>query len=234
MSVRARDVLKSVLKAHSQSPTNKKIVLSDADLAVYSGIIEAIGEMRGAKNVVFLDGENFLNNGTKTFVDLFERFPQRNILVFVKWTLNNRDPRRYNDITESQRKSIVNVCSNSASVCDAEIDDILILACALYDTRRHGRNVVILSNDKYKFLGNDPSLKVNLQGYEIEAAVQGTAVQGTAVQGTAVRGTEAQGTAAQGTATQEASWTSRESAGLAFMLATPVFAMVIVLAALLN
>jgi hypothetical protein len=214
MSVRAKDVLKSVLKAHGASAPSRPIVLDDNDLNVYATMIERLGDARKERSVTFVDGENFLNNGangSKTFVDLFNRFPQKNVTVFVKWALNNRDPRRYNDVSDSQRKRIVDVCGIGANFCDNEIDDVVLLSCALYETKRHDRRVTILSNDKYKFVGNDPSLRVNLQEYE-SGTGSGVPVSRSAGVGQA----------------------PRDGLGVALMLATPVFATIVVVAALFS
>lgn len=233
MSVRAKDILKAVLKAHSDSTPNKSIVLTDQDLNEYSSMIEKIGDLRKVKKVTFVDGENYLNNGGKTFVDLFTRFPERNVVVFVKWTLNNRDPRRVNDITEFQRKALVDVCANNAGFCDNEIDDIVLLTCALYETKRFNRAVTVMSNDKYKFLGSNPELKINRQDYDPDQlpASKSPVSQGPVP---AAQVQVVNKKSVQTPNVQSGDLVSRETAGMALILATPVFAMVLVVAALFS
>ena len=178
----AFSLLEAVLDVHAnQSPASKLFRVNDAYKKHLAAIVLQLGESCN----VFMDGENYLATMRPTFkhaVEFCKQFGQ----AFAIISKNTWHPhRQYSLVQESDRSRIVDVCHNPNSKsgswlsCDKEIDDIVLISCALYRLKQYpGEEVVVLTNDNYRFLDCSYLCKtfssVSRKGYTLVRGSQAT------------------------------------------------------------
>lgn len=178
-----RTLLTGVVRAQNDrdAPQDKRVTgdLSTLYFTLVYNLVVCLPP-RSGEDYAYVDGENFFNDAragpAASFADMCDRLSRplstgalaHRAVVFVKHT--STPARQDHGLLRSRGHTLINVCRMfPAEVClqrgrpvNREIDDVVLLTCALYYRRKNGAAAAtVVSNDRYRFL--EPAVRDELE-----------------------------------------------------------------------